>query len=153
MNQLKEAEKKATLIVQEARKGASSHNSPDCLYLFSYLYIIYYVSVARGDRMKEAKSEAEKIIASYKADMEATYQVSLAKVRYASHFSSSMWCRFLTFNLFFLCLRVTAAAVRRAASWRPPPEPASTTWSKCRHSVIPILCAVHFPSSPNICLF
>jgi len=30
--------------------------------------------------MKEAKSEAEKIIASYKADMEATYQVSLAKV-------------------------------------------------------------------------
>ena len=30
--------------------------------------------------MKEAKSEAEKIIAGYKADMEATYQVSLAKV-------------------------------------------------------------------------
>eukprot|EP01032_Pedospumella_encystans_P010144 gene10144-11882_t len=54
MNQLKEAEKKATLIVQEARK-------------------------ARGDRMKEAKSEAEKIIANYRAEMEATYQVALAK--------------------------------------------------------------------------
>mmetsp|Transcript_121252 Transcript_121252/g.238273 ORF Transcript_121252/g.238273 Transcript_121252/m.238273 type:complete len:110 (+) Transcript_121252:154-483(+) len=54
MNQLKEAEKKATLIVQEARK-------------------------ARGDKMKEAKSEAERIINAYRAEMEVSYQVSLAK--------------------------------------------------------------------------
>lgn len=31
--------------------------------------------------MKEAKSEAERIISSYKAEMEVNYQVALAKVR------------------------------------------------------------------------
>mmetsp|Transcript_47596 Transcript_47596/g.97320 ORF Transcript_47596/g.97320 Transcript_47596/m.97320 type:complete len:112 (+) Transcript_47596:75-410(+) len=55
MNQLKEAEKKATMLVMDARK-------------------------ARGDRMKEAKSEAEKIISDYRAEMELKYQDSLAKV-------------------------------------------------------------------------
>lgn len=30
--------------------------------------------------MKEAKSEAEKIISNYRAEMEVNYQVSLAKV-------------------------------------------------------------------------
>jgi hypothetical protein len=31
--------------------------------------------------MKEAKSEAERIISAYRAEMEVNYQVSLAKVR------------------------------------------------------------------------
>lgn len=35
---------------------------------------------ARVDRMKEAKSEAEQIIAAYKAEMEANYQRNLATV-------------------------------------------------------------------------
>eukprot|EP01041_Mallomonas_annulata_P000126 gene126-201_t len=52
MNQLKEAERKASQLVQDARK-------------------------ARVERMKEAKTEAEQIIASYRAEMEAKYQASL----------------------------------------------------------------------------
>jgi len=36
--------------------------------------------LARVDRMKEAKSEAEHIIAAYRAEMETTYQRSLAEV-------------------------------------------------------------------------
>lgn len=36
--------------------------------------------------MKEAKTEAEKIIANYRAEMEATYQVALAKVCYTCVF-------------------------------------------------------------------
>ncbi|RYH24577.1 V-type ATPase subunit G [archaeon] len=55
MNQLKEAERKATQLVQDARK-------------------------MRGDRLKEAKIEAERIVAAYKAEMEATYQDALAKI-------------------------------------------------------------------------
>eukprot|EP01038_Epipyxis_sp_PR26KG_P010387 gene10387-13953_t len=55
MNQLKEAEKKATGLVQEARK-------------------------ARVDRMKDAKTEAEVIVAAYKKEMEADYQAKLSKV-------------------------------------------------------------------------
>ena len=35
---------------------------------------------ARGDKMKEAKTEADKIIAAYRSEMEADYQASLAKV-------------------------------------------------------------------------
>ena len=31
--------------------------------------------------MKEAKSEAERIVSSYRAEMEVNYQVSLAKVK------------------------------------------------------------------------
>eukprot|EP01006_Ploeotia_vitrea_P008521 TRINITY_DN20396_c0_g1_i1.p1 TRINITY_DN20396_c0_g1~~TRINITY_DN20396_c0_g1_i1.p1 ORF type:complete len:108 (+),score=13.52 TRINITY_DN20396_c0_g1_i1:72-395(+) len=49
MNQLKDAEKKASQLVNDARK-------------------------ARVDRMKEAKSEAEQAIAAYRAEMEAEYQ-------------------------------------------------------------------------------
>ena len=44
-----------------------------------------FVFVARGDRMKEAKSEAETIIAAYRAEMEANYQMSLAKVKNSTH--------------------------------------------------------------------
>ena len=36
---------------------------------------------ARVERMKEAKVEAEQIIAAYRAEMEAVYQKSLAAVR------------------------------------------------------------------------
>lgn len=36
--------------------------------------------------MKEAKTEAEKVIANYRAEMEVNYQVSLAKVRLSSIF-------------------------------------------------------------------
>mmetsp|Transcript_11210 Transcript_11210/g.17065 ORF Transcript_11210/g.17065 Transcript_11210/m.17065 type:complete len:111 (+) Transcript_11210:58-390(+) len=53
MNQLKEAERKASQLVQDARK-------------------------ARVERMKEAKVEAEQIIAAYRAEMEAVYQKALA---------------------------------------------------------------------------
>mmetsp|Transcript_16370 Transcript_16370/g.14780 ORF Transcript_16370/g.14780 Transcript_16370/m.14780 type:complete len:109 (-) Transcript_16370:76-402(-) len=54
MNQLKEAEKKATLLVQDARKS-------------------------RVDRLKEAKVEAEQLISIYKAELEEKYQAALAK--------------------------------------------------------------------------
>ena len=85
--------------------------------------------------MKEAKSEAEKIIASYKADMEANYQVSLAKV--CVTLSQSLLivynylylCRFL--RLWFVSLtRVIAAAARLAQSLRRPQRRASPTCSK-----------------------
>lgn len=36
--------------------------------------------VARVDRLKEAKSEAESIIAAYRAELEAKYQTALSKV-------------------------------------------------------------------------
>lgn len=36
--------------------------------------------IARGDRLKEAKTEAEAIIAEYRAELEANYQAALAKV-------------------------------------------------------------------------
>jgi hypothetical protein len=36
--------------------------------------------IARVDRMKEAKVEAEQIIQAYKAEMESTYQKSLSAV-------------------------------------------------------------------------
>lgn len=55
MNQLKESERKATQLVQDARK-------------------------MRTDRIKEAKIEAEKMVAAYRAEMEAAYQDSLTKV-------------------------------------------------------------------------
>jgi hypothetical protein len=42
---------------------------------------VSYLSItARGDKMKEAKTEADKIIAAYRSEMEADYQASLAKV-------------------------------------------------------------------------
>jgi hypothetical protein len=41
--------------------------------------------------MKEAKSEAEKIISSYKAEMEVNYQVSLAKVSIACRLQSALY--------------------------------------------------------------
>ena len=56
MNQLKEAEKKATLLVEEARKGSS----------FAFMFFDQVLNVltftARVDRMKEAKTEAELIL-------------------------------------------------------------------------------------------
>jgi V-type H+-transporting ATPase subunit G len=55
MNHLKEAERKATILVQDARK-------------------------LRVDRMKEAKIDAERIVSSYKAEQEATYQDALHKL-------------------------------------------------------------------------
>jgi vacuolar-type H+-ATPase subunit H len=45
------------------------------------MYLCFlHLSPARVDRMKEAKSEAEQIISAYRAEMEATYQKSLAAV-------------------------------------------------------------------------
>lgn len=55
MNHLKEAERKATQLVTDARK-------------------------LRTERLKESKGEAEKIVQAYKAEMEAAYQDALAKV-------------------------------------------------------------------------
>ena len=43
-------------------------------------YDLIYDFSARGDKLKEAKSEAERIINAYRAEMEVSYQVSLAKV-------------------------------------------------------------------------
>jgi hypothetical protein len=39
---------------------------------------------ARVDRMKEAKSEAEAAIASYRAEMEAEYQKNVSKISSSS---------------------------------------------------------------------
>jgi len=45
------------------------------------MIIVVIMSItARGDKMKEAKTEADKIIAAYRSEMEADYQASLAKV-------------------------------------------------------------------------
>ena len=95
MNQLKEAEKKASLLVQESRKGSlqsffetmisltsrinhfvnSNWNVFNLLCLFAHNYLHFPLhDAARVDRMKEAKSEAESIIAAYRAEMEAGYQ-------------------------------------------------------------------------------
>lgn len=38
-------------------------------------------NLARGERLKEARLDAEKIILSYKNEMEANYQASLAQVQ------------------------------------------------------------------------
>lgn len=54
MNHLKEAEKQASSLVADARKS-------------------------RVDRMKEAKSEAEKSVTQYRLDKEANYQAKLSK--------------------------------------------------------------------------
>lgn len=39
-----------------------------------------FIVIARVDRMKEAKSEAEQIVAAYRAEMEAAYQAKLNMV-------------------------------------------------------------------------
>ena len=41
---------------------------------------MFCVNLARVDRMKDAKVEADKAIAAYKAEMEAVYQDALKKV-------------------------------------------------------------------------
>jgi V-type H+-transporting ATPase subunit G len=64
MNQLKDAERQATQLVQDARR-------------------------MRVDRMKEAKTEAEKIVAAYKAEMETKYQEALSKVNSKSGASNN----------------------------------------------------------------
>lgn len=38
--------------------------------------------LARTDRLKEAKSEAEQIIAAYRSELEANYKIALDKARY-----------------------------------------------------------------------
>ncbi len=55
MQQLKDAERKATQLVTDARK-------------------------ARVDRMRDAKTEAEQLIAAYRSEMEKTYQSKLSAV-------------------------------------------------------------------------
>ena len=93
--------------------------------------------------MKEAKSEAEKIIANYRAEMEATYQVALAKVH--TNYITALWSPLLfwpatsphyfinvliVFSFSLCILRATAPAARRAVNWRHPPTAASKTCSK-----------------------
>jgi hypothetical protein len=46
------------------------------LFLIQSMIVI----LARGERMKEAKSEAEAIVAAYRAEMESNYQQSSVKV-------------------------------------------------------------------------
>lgn len=38
------------------------------------------ICIGRVERMKEAKSEAEQVIAAYRAEMEAEYQKEVSKV-------------------------------------------------------------------------
>jgi F0F1-type ATP synthase membrane subunit b/b' len=74
MNQLKEAERKASQLVQDARKGLVGT-------LLFFPFICFSICLAaRVDRMKEAKVEADQIIAAYRAEMEAVYQRSLLQV-------------------------------------------------------------------------
>ena len=61
MNQLKEAEKKATVLVEEARKGKNLKFFRRTS-MFMIIYFICYYFAARVDRMKEAKTEAEQIL-------------------------------------------------------------------------------------------
>lgn len=55
--------------------------------------------LARVDRMKEAKSEAEQIISAYRAEMEAMYQESLATVSFM-RIMQMLACNFL----FVICM-------------------------------------------------
>ena len=53
------------------------------MFLNPYKLIYYRYSsiiLARVDRIKEAKVEAEQAIAAYKSEQEAIYQAALAKV-------------------------------------------------------------------------
>jgi len=88
MNQLKEAEKKASQLVQDARKGGFRCGADGGhMLLHNHQSFPPNVSVcarhvtARVDRMKEAKTEAEQIISAYRAEMEAAYRSKLATVR------------------------------------------------------------------------
>jgi hypothetical protein len=87
MNQLKEAEKKASQLVQDARKGGfrcgadGGHMHCTIINLFPPNVSVCTRHVtARVDRMKEAKTEAEQIISAYRAEMEAAYRSKLATV-------------------------------------------------------------------------
>lgn len=53
--------------------------------LFSFKSIDYCTcSIARVERMKEAKTEAEAAIAAYRAEMEAEYQKNVSKLSNSS---------------------------------------------------------------------
>ena len=120
MNQLKEAEKKATLIVQEARKGKCFALKYFFIFFFRRYVFQWYDFSARGDKMKEAKSEAERIINAYRAEMEVSYQVSLAKVSsnfliiiiiYIFKVIDTIIC------FYYLHYRQTARAALQGQSW------------------------------------
>ncbi len=91
MNQLKEAEKKASQLVSDARKCEFDWLQVSYVicftisdvFSFSFLIVVFcFVFPARVDRMKEAKSEAEDAVAAYRAEMEAEYQKNVNKVGY-----------------------------------------------------------------------
>lgn len=50
------------------------------IILISFGVLSISIIIARTERLKEAKVEAEKIITSYKGELEAKYQAALAKV-------------------------------------------------------------------------
>ena len=50
-------------------------------YLITNLWIANAANAERVDRIKEAKSEAEALIAAYRAEMEANYQKKMNMVR------------------------------------------------------------------------
>jgi vacuolar-type H+-ATPase subunit H len=79
MNQLKDAEKRASQLVQEARKG-TCFATMNLGWLRLHVLTGFICDIARVDRMKEAKTEAEQIIAAYRAEMEAAYQAKLSSV-------------------------------------------------------------------------
>ena len=158
MNQLKEAEKKATLLVQEARKGIISYSYSFIFYNILGKVYIWSVSLLtcisvllirvcdsknlkfykfprfdcadRVTKMKEAKSEAEKLISAYKSELETNYQASLAKVGlivvpFLLH--QTTWlppCQSLHYN------RWMELTVQQETNYRLIPPTMSAIWSK-----------------------
>jgi len=133
--------------------------------------------------MKEAKSEAEKIIANYRAEMEATYQVALAKVHFISLNYRCKLSAYILLNVtvsirtiflfhltlfvfgFSFCrvfLRATAPAARPAMNWKHPPTVASKTCSKSTFNILSFVlilhiflcwCQVYLPQFTNMTFF
>ena len=68
------AEKDATQLVQDARKGFIK------TYKFTDIQLTFFLV----ERMKEAKVEAESIVANYRATIEADYRTKLVKIFYGS---------------------------------------------------------------------
>lgn len=63
--------------------------------------LIMYLA-ARVDRMKEAKSESEQIIAAYKKELEASYQASIANVIFSRQYQLLLnYCCHVEFWLFW----------------------------------------------------
>ena len=87
--------------------------------------------VARVDRMKEAKTEAEQIIAAYRAEMEAAYKSKADSVIFIlfmlfcvlSHSSSLQ-------NVLFSSISKRVPVDQWVMHYNPPPVPKLPTWGE-----------------------